>query len=44
MVSGGAQTAFDVWYEWDKTLYADDEPFLKLLDYLRTVDIQKDFS
>ncbi len=44
MVQDGAKTAFDIWYEWDKTLYADDEPFSKLLDYLKTVNTQKDFS
>lgn len=43
MVKNGAQTAFDIWYEWDKSLYYDDEDFAKLLDYLRTVDTQKDF-
>lgn len=32
MVKDGAQTAFDIWYEWDKSLYYDDEDFARLLD------------
>ena len=43
MVQSGAKTAFDIWYEWDKSLYADDEKFSALLDYIKEVDTQKDF-
>ena len=43
MVKDGAQTAFDIWYEWDKSLYYDDEDFARLLDYVTTIDTQKDF-
>lgn len=43
MVKDGAQTAFDIWYEWDKSLYYDDEDFARLLDYVKTIDTQKDF-
>lgn len=43
MVKDGAQTAFDIWYEWDKSLYYDDEGFARLLDYVKTIDTQKDF-
>ena len=43
MVNDGAQTAFDIWYEWDKSLYYDDEDFARLLDYVKTIDTQKDF-
>lgn len=43
MVKDGAQTAFDIWYEWDKSLYYDDEDFARLLDYVRTIDTQKNF-
>lgn len=43
MVKDGAQTAFDIWYEWDKLLYYDDEDFARLLDYVRTIDTQKNF-
>lgn len=41
MVKDGAQTAFDIWYEWDKSLYYDDEDFAKLLDYVRTINTQE---
>lgn len=41
MVKDGAQTAFDIWYEWDKSLYYDDEDFARLLDYLRTIKTQE---
>ncbi len=41
MVKDGAQTAFDIWYEWDKSLYYDDEDFARLLDYLRTINTQE---
>ena len=43
MVQDGAETAFDIWYEWDKLLYADDERFSKLLDYIKEADTQTDF-
>lgn len=43
MVKDGVQTAFDIWYEWDKSLYYDDEDFARLLDYVKTIDTQKDF-
>lgn len=43
MVKDGAQTAFDIWYECDKSKYYDDENFARLLDYLKTIDTQKDF-
>lgn len=41
MVNDGAQTAFDIWYEWDKSLYCDDEDFARLLDYVRTINTQE---
>lgn len=40
MVQNGAKTAFDIWYEWDKSLYADDEKFSALLNYIKEVDTQ----
>ena len=43
MVQDGAKTAFDIWYEWDRSLYADDERFSKLLDYIKEIDTQMDF-
>ena len=43
MVQNGANTAFDIWYEWDKSLYADDERFSNLLDYIKMVDTQTNF-
>ena len=41
MVKDGAQTTFDIWYEWDKSLYYDDEDFARLLDYVRTINTQE---
>lgn len=43
MVQNGAKTAFDIWYEWDKSLYVDDKNFSALLDYIKEVDTQTDF-
>ncbi len=43
MVQNGAKTAFDIWYEWDKSLYVDDKNFSALLDYIKEVDTQIDF-
>ena len=43
MVQDGAKTAFDIWYEWDKSLYADDENFLAILDYVKENNTQTDF-
>ena len=43
MVQNGAKTAFDIWYEWDKSLYADDENFAALLDYVKERNTQTDF-
>ena len=43
MVQNGAKTAFDIWYEWDKSLYSDDETFSKILDYVKENNTQTDF-
>lgn len=43
MIKDGAKTAFDIWYEWDKSLYYDDEDFARLLDYVRSINTQTDF-
>lgn len=43
MVQNGAKTAFDIWYEWDKSLYADDERFQALLDYIKEINTQTNF-
>lgn len=43
IVQNGAKTAFDIWYEWDRSLYADDKRFSALLDYIRAVNTQTDF-
>ena len=36
MVADGAETAFDIWYEYDKKLYEDDETFAQMLEYVRS--------
>lgn len=38
IVQNGATTAFDVWYEWDKSIYKDDDVFAKMLDYAKEHD------
>ena len=43
MVQNGAKTAFDIWYEWDKSLYVDDEKFSALLDYIKEINTQSGF-
>lgn len=40
MVQNGAKTAFDIWYEWDKSLYTDDEVFASLLDFVKEINTQ----
>ena len=42
MIKDGAKTAFDIWYEYDKSLY-NDENFSALLDYIKEVNTQTDF-
>lgn len=43
MVKDGAKSAFDIWYEWDKSLYYDDETFANILDYVKKINTQQDF-
>lgn len=43
MIQNGAKTAFDIWYEWDRSLYADDKKFQALLDYIKEINTQTDF-
>ena len=40
MVKDGAKSAFDIWYEWDKSLYFDDETFADILDYVKSINTQ----
>ena len=42
MVADGAKNAFDIWYEWDKNIYNDDEVFAKILDYINKKDTQSE--
>ena len=35
MVKDGAKDAFDIWYEWDKTIYADDNQFPEFTNILK---------
>ena len=43
MVKDGAKSAFDIWYEWDKSLYFDDETFANILDYVKEINTQQEF-
>ena len=40
MVENGASTAFDIWYQWDRVIYTDDDKFASLLDYIKEIDTQ----
>ena len=35
MIENGAQSAFDIWYEWDKSKYKDEPVFEKVLLYIK---------
>lgn len=35
MVKDGAKDAFDIWYEWDKTIYIGDDQFPEFLNILK---------
>lgn len=43
MVANGAETAFDIWYLWDKHLYEDDVVFMKMLECAKDNNTQTDF-
>lgn len=35
MLQDGATTAFDIWYEYDKSIYTDEPTFSKILEYVK---------
>lgn len=35
MIEDGAQTAFDIWYEWDKPKYEGEPVFVRTLSYVK---------
>lgn len=35
MLEDGATTAFDIWYNWDKTIYAEDKSFPEFSSILK---------
>lgn len=39
MIQDGATTAFDIWYEWDKSIYTDALVFEKTLKYIRNTKL-----
>lgn len=39
MIENGASTAFDIWYEWDKSKFENDPVFKYLLDFIRDNDL-----
>ncbi len=43
IVQNGATSAFDVWYGWDKPVYSDDEIFLNILDFVKSINTQVNF-
>ena len=38
MIENGAETAFDVWYEWDKQKFKDETIFEKTLSYVKKIN------
>lgn len=40
MLANGAQTTFDIWYDWDKSLYDDDPIFAQMLDFVKQLNTQ----
>lgn len=42
IVEDGAKTAFDIWYEYDKPIYENDEVFSNILKYVRDNNIVMD--
>ena len=32
------------WYEWDKSIYSDNEIFTKILELIRTTNTQEDYN
>ncbi len=41
IVKKGAKEPYDVWYEWAKSTYKDDELFHSFLDYVKKTDISE---
>lgn len=41
ILKNGAESPFDVWFEYDKSLYEDDPMFIYFLDYIRSVDTKE---
>ncbi len=41
MIEEGATTAFDIWYEWDKSKYDNSPVFQKVLEYAKENDTNK---
>lgn len=40
IMKAGAKTTFDVWYEADKSKFADDEVFMQMLNYVKEINTQ----
>lgn len=40
MITNGAKTAFDIWYQWDKSIYEQDEIFSQMLDFIKDNNTQ----
>ena len=41
MIKNGAQTVFDIWYEWDKSKYEDNPVFKRTLEYIKDNNTNK---
>ena len=40
MITDGATTAFDIWYDWDKSIYDESPIFAKILKYVRNTRLK----
>ena len=41
MLQEGAETAFDIWYLYDKDIYKDSEEFKSMLEYVKEHNLRK---
>lgn len=42
LIENGAESAFDIWYEWDKDKFADDPIFTDILNYIKDNNMNND--
>jgi len=40
MLQDGAKTPFDIWYEYDKSIYTEEPSFIKTLNYIKNTKLK----